>query len=317
MNFAVVGTGIIANAHIQPMENIDEITLVAVCDINEESAKKFSDTYGVPYWTDYKVMADEADIDAVILNLPHFLHKEASVFFLERGINVLCEKPMANTVEECDAMIRASEKSGAKLAIGHIQRFCKAYDTVREYVQNKTLGELCMATESRTAFYFPETRPKWFLDKKLSGGGMLMNYGAHALDTLSYIIGNDFTDITGTCGNIFNDFNIEGHAQFMLKINGKISASITFSGYISPVMDEFLYYFDKGVLKVVRSRELYICDKPNGAFRKLELEEVDSFGNQLREFIKYIKGEPANIADGYYARKIIEVIRNIYSQNNR
>ncbi len=82
-------------------------------------------------------------------------------------------------------------------------------------------------------------------------------------------------------------------------------------------MDEFVFCFEKGVLKAVRSRELYICDGPNGQFRKIKLESYDSFANQLREFVKYVNVEPANIAHGHYSEKIIEAIREIYSQNGR
>ena len=114
LNIAIVGTGIIGNSHIKAIQELQDCRLCALCDVNEEVVAELASQHNVPYFLDYKQIPGSVDVDAVILNLPHFLHCEASVFFLEHGIDVLVEKPMANTVEECDRMIEAAEKSGKK-----------------------------------------------------------------------------------------------------------------------------------------------------------------------------------------------------------
>ena len=127
LNIAIVGTGIIGLSHITAMEKSNSCRLSAICDVNEEVVKSLAKEKNVPYFLDYHdIPSSTVEVDAVILNLPHFLHCEATVFFLEHGIHVLCEKPMANTAQECDLMIQASEKSGKKLGIGHVQRFLPA-----------------------------------------------------------------------------------------------------------------------------------------------------------------------------------------------
>ncbi len=312
----MVGTGIIASSHLEAINTIENCTLAAVADVKEELAKNVGEEYSVPYYTDYKEMTEKEDFDAVILNLPHFLHCEVSVYFLEKGIHVLCEKPMANTVEECDRMLEAEKNSGARLAIGHVQRFFGANEEVKKYVDSKALGELCMTTEVRNIYYFDSWRPKWFLDRKLSGGGILMNYGAHALDKLSYIVGNNFSDITGVCGNLLNDYDIEGHAQARVVINNKVTSTMTFCGYETFDDYETIYYFTNGALKVRGSNSLFICDEANGKFRPLEFfEDRTPFEKEITEFIKFTKGEESSIPDGEYSRNIIKVICDIYSQN--
>ena len=113
----MIGTGIIARTYFDALKAVDDFKLAAVAEINEEVAKSVSEEQGVPCYLDYKEMCEKEELDAVVINLPHFLHCEATVFCLEHGIHVLCEKPMANTVEECEKMIEAEKKSGKKLAI--------------------------------------------------------------------------------------------------------------------------------------------------------------------------------------------------------
>ncbi len=316
IKIAIVGTGLIVESHLKAISETDGITTVALCDINPEAAKKYVDEYKVPFYTDYKDMAENTELDAVILNLPHFLHCDAAEYFLERNINVLCEKPMANTLEECDRIIRAEKKSTAKIAIGHVQRYFSSNIMIKKYVDEGTLGELCMTTEVRNTWYFSDKRPKWFLKKELSGGGILMNFGAHSLDKLSYIVGNSFSDIQASCDNFFEGYDVEGHAQLKLKINDRVSSVLTFCSYPSVDESEASYYFTNGAIKVGGAYGFAVCDEPNGLYKKTELPKIENaFVLQLREFIKFIKGEEANIADSSYSRKIIEVIESAYSQN--
>ena len=225
----MVGTGIIAKAHLGAVKNNDKSEIVAVADINEESAKKISEEYNIPYFTDYKEMADKVKMDAVILNLPHFLHCEASIFFLERNIHVLCEKPMANTLEECDRMLAAAGRSQAKLAIGHTTRQNSVNKCIKKFIEEKTLGELCMHTEVRTISYFTASRQKWFLDKKLSGGGLLMNYGAHSFETLMNVTGGKITDMDADIGNLMDKNGVEAHAMLKFKIEKKYLVVLPFA----------------------------------------------------------------------------------------
>lgn len=315
--FAMIGTGIIAGPYFQALKEGNDFKLVAVAEVNEEKAKKVSEEKNVPYYLDYKEMCEKEDIDAVVINLPHFLHCEASCFCLERGIHVLCEKPMANTVEECEKMIKASEKSGAKLAIGHIMRFGRHMQIVKEYVENGTLGKLTMVSEVRNEPYFLPTRPRWFLQKKLSGGGIVMNFGAHALDKLAYIIGGNFENVNAVCGNFQTDDDVEGHAQIYLTANG-VPCTISFSGYAPFKSNDVTFSFTKGALRK-RGNEFEICDEPYGEFRPFVDDKPGkyAFTYQLEEFAKLIRGEESICPDGEYGKNIIATIQEIYRKGTK
>ncbi len=308
---AVVGTGSIGEEHLSAIENLKEFQLCAVCDTNEEKGKAFAKKYGVRFFENYKDIPSQTDAETVILNLPHFLHCDAAVFFLEHGIDVLVEKPMANTVEECDRMIEAAKKNGKKLAVGHVQRYFASNAKVKEYIETKQLGELVMCEEHRTIDYFSEERPKWFLDKKAAGGGIVMNYGAHALDKIFYLTGMKTAEITSLCANKKNNCNIEGHAQFFMKFENGLSAAVTFSGYGYCGYDT-VYYFTNGALKV--SDTLDLSEFKNGKWEKIEVKEDGKFmERQLEEFAKMLKNKDNKMPDGEYGKAVISLIEKIYA----
>ncbi len=312
LKIAIVGAGLIVRSHLKGLSKLDDCKLVAVCDINEEKAKACSEENGVPYFLDYKELPSKVDFDAVILNLPHGLHCEVSEFFLDAGKHVLVEKPMANTVEECDRMIAAAKRNNKKLAVAHVQRYLGSIQTVKEFYESGELGKLCMYTENRTTNYFDEKRPRWFLDKKLAGGGPAMNFGAHALDKLFSIFGDvEITALDAQCGNFKNDCTIEGHAQIFAKFSNDVTATITLSGYTN-TGDEAYYYFTNGALKVM-NRRIQINRGTGKGFEDIEPKTENApFADEINDFHKYIKGEPSNIPDGEYSKKIIRVIEKIY-----
>ncbi len=311
LKLAIVGTGIIVKNHIDAIIKMpDKIKIVAVCDINEEKAKTWGEELSVPYFTDYKDIVANVACDAVLLNLPHGLHCDVSIYFLDAGKHVLVEKPMANTVEECDRMIEAAKRNNKKLAVGHIQRFQASIIYAKEMIESEELGKLCMYSEVRTIDYFLPNRPKWFTDKKMAGGGIVMNYGAHAFDKLYSAIGADIVSIDASCGNIKNDSSVEGHANIFVKYDNGVSAAITFSGYTTLIYEGY-YYFTKGALKVLNSKvQINRCD--GQGFVDVPLN-VDAFKYQIEEFCKYINGEPSITPDGEYGKKIIAAIEEVYS----
>lgn len=313
LKIAIVGTGIIAGLHIDAINKLDNCTLVALCDLNKPKLDELCAKLNVPGYTDYKEMSEKEDFDAVILNLPHGLHAEATVFFLESGRHVLVEKPMANTLEECDKMLESAKNSGKKLAVGHIQRFFRPNRVVKEYVESGELGKLCMYSEQRSINYFLPDRPAWFTSKKMAGGGIIMNYGAHAFDKLFYVTGKRPISVTANTANLINDRDVEGHAQIFAKFEDGLSAVITFSGY-STVVYESYYYFTGGAIKINGVDSAFLLREGEKEWQPIDAKrKYDEFIVQLNEFVKYVNGEPSEIADGIYSRDIIEAIENCYN----
>lgn len=311
MKIAVVGMGRFGYAHLGTVSALESCELSAICDVNEEVCIKYSQKYNVPYFTDYKEMAKKCDADAVILNLPHFLHCEATVFFLEHGFHVFVEKPMARNVEECRIMNEAQRKSGKILAVGHPQRFFHANREVRRIVESGEYGKLLMISEFRSSDYFESSRPRWFLTKELSGGGIMMNLGAHAFDKLMYITGSKPTQIVSAVDNCLEGYDVEGHVQSFVRFENGVSATVTFNSYYS-VGYESLFHFEKGALKVINSTALYCYE--NREWVPVELPTAPGYMEmEVAEFVKLVKGEPSEMPLGDFGEDVIAAIERVYN----
>jgi len=309
--FGIVGAGIIGRSHADILKKNPDCTLVAVCDTVVERAEEIAKEHNAASFTDYKEMAEKAELDAVILNLPHFLHEEASVFFLERNINVLLEKPMAMTTAECDRIIEAEKNSSAKLAVGHLQRYYDAYTKVKDIIADGSYGKLCMITEVRNVNYLPN-RPKWFLDKKLSGGGIVMNYGAHTLDKIMYVTDAHVTEASGYLTNPLSDDNVEINAQLLMKLDSGVSVGITYCGCPGVNDYETIFYFEQGVAKIRGGEILYLSE--NGKFLEPTNENNNALERQTEDFVKLLKGEKSGVVTSSYGREVIRVLESVFNE---
>lgn len=310
----IVGAGIIAKPHKVAVMKHREAELVAICDIAVDKARELAEETEARIYSDYKEMAEKEELDAVILNLPHFLHKSVTVYFLDKGISVLVEKPMANTVEECEEMDAAAKRSGAVLAVGHLQRYFECYKEIKRMIEDGRYGNLCCVTETRNIDYFTD-RPAWFLKKETAGGGIVMNYCAHTLDKMFYMLGDtEITKICANLGNRLNDADIEGHAQVLLRTENDISLSFSYCSSRLSYSYETMFYFTDAVAKVTLGKFLYVS-KFRTPFEKVELDyDRVPIEDQFDEFVKLLKGEPANIVDARGGKRIISVIEEIFRQ---
>ena len=305
IRIGMVGAGGIAKSHADAIKKSGDCALVCVADINKERADAIAKEHGAKAFENYKDFDCRA-IDAVILNLPHFLHCEASVYFLERGIAVLCEKPMACTLEECDEMIAAAKRTGARLAIGHVQKYYTAAEEMKRIIEKKRYGELVMISETRCKDYVPE-RPAWFLSKKTAGGGIAMNLGAHSLDRILYTTGLSVEEIHGVTSNPVSDHDVETAAHFLIKLTGGVSATVTLCGTHVPHEHESVYYFTNGVAKMVGA-ELFLYE--DGEFKNYGGEQ-NLIERQLKEFIQLLRGEESAVCTPEYGREIIRILKNV------
>ena len=310
----IIGAGLIGRQHKNAIQKNPACCVGAICDVVIEKAQELAVGTEANVYTDYREMERAEELDAVIINLPHFLHKEVAIYFLERKVAVLVEKPMANTVEECDAMIAAAKSTGTPLAVGHVQRYFEPYRKVRELIQTEELGKLCLVTESRNGFYFHEKRPKWFLEKKKAGGGILMNFGAHSVDKLMYTTGASVVDVAANGNNRLNDADIEASAQVLLQLSNGVSVSLSYSGCYAPAMEEVIFYFTKGCAKIIGLHQLWISREGS----EYQLEDLGSprvmLEAQLAEFVKLLDGEPSEVVGPEYGREVVKVLNEAFSQ---
>ena len=202
--YAIIGFGALGKLHLASLLELErmgaDIQLVALCgadpgelrskikiNIGEIDLGDF-DFSNCHFYTDYRELIEIEKPDFVISALPTYLHSEFAIFALDRGIDVFSEKPMALTLADCDAMIKAKNKSGAMLMIGQCLRFDHAFKKVKEYVTTGCFGKLYRAEFSRYSKLPTWTWNNWILDPKLSGG-CILDMHIHDVDLANWMFG--------------------------------------------------------------------------------------------------------------------------------
>lgn len=186
VRLAVVGCGAAAEIHLTVAADLP-VEVVMLVDKRPERARLLADKYGVGV-TAEDVAALEGRVEAAVLSLPHHLHAPLAIDLLERGIDVLVEKPMALTVEECGRMIAAAEAGERILAVGHARRFYDAGRFVKRLLEAGRLGRIeRLDVREGHPYSWPVTSD--FMFRPEAGGGVLADAGAHLLDTLLWWMG--------------------------------------------------------------------------------------------------------------------------------
>ena len=174
---AVIGVGSLGQHHARNYAELskkDDTQFVGVCDSNEENARTIGEKNDCDYFTDWRELLDK--VDAVSIVTPTETHCEIACAFLEKDVNVLVEKPFAKTLDEADLMIAAAKKFGAKLMVGHLERFNPAMVALRPHVDNP--------------LYFEIHRVSPFPNRSLDVD-VVLDVMIHDLDAIQWLVGEN------------------------------------------------------------------------------------------------------------------------------
>ncbi len=230
VKFAVVGVGGLGRAHLEGIEkNADIAECVAICDINEEFLQIRGDKFGIERrYTDYYEMLKDGGFDCVILVTPDCIHREHAVAACEAGYHVLCEKPLAQTVEDCNAMIEASEKAGVKFMTGQVCRKAPGFVKAKELVSSGAIGDLFFV-ESEYAHDYQFLGKPWRWDP-VNLRYSVIGGGCHAIDLLRWIAGDPESVMALANRKVLTDWPVDDATiaimQFPNGVIGKIFCGI-------------------------------------------------------------------------------------------
>ena len=204
LKVGLIGIGFMGRGHLDNYIRLESegfpVKLVAICDIdpakfenrfipgNIDVGTKKYDFSKYRLYTDLDVMLEKEELDYVDICLPTYLHAEATIKALDRGMHVLCEKPMALNSKQCEEMIKAAKRNNRKLMIGHCLRFWPEYEYLKECVQTERFGKFLGGY-----FYRGGGTPKWsyenWLLTKEKSGGCILDQHIHDVDTINWLFG--------------------------------------------------------------------------------------------------------------------------------
>ena len=200
IGYGVVGLGRISMQHFMPaVKTSHKSRITALVSGHRDKAEHMAAEYGVPSrsiysYENYDEIGKNSDVDAVYIALPNSMHAEYTIRAAKAGKHVLCEKPMATSVEDARAMIQACESALKKLMIAYRCQYEPAHLRAIELIREGKLGSI-QSIES--AFGFPIVPNEWRLDKKLAGGGPLMDVGIYCLNASRYLTGEEPSELAG------------------------------------------------------------------------------------------------------------------------
>lgn len=224
LRLGVIGCGDIAK-YMMMLSKLDRsLDIVGFADTNKDRAEKFAISYGkdAKAYIDYRDMISQKAVDAVYIAVPHFLHYPIVKDLIQKGIHILCEKPIVTELDHGMELTELAVNHQVKVGVNYQYRYDKACYRLVKAAQNEHLGKLyygiCNVPWSREASYFEKS--KWHADQKQSGGGTLLTQGSHALDILLWAFGSKATRAMGIVRNAkFETVEVEDTALGIVEMS--------------------------------------------------------------------------------------------------
>lgn len=332
-----IGTGGIAkNAHMTSLKNIEDVELVAVSDINQETAQSASDMFeGKPkVYTDYKAMLKNEKLDAVDVCTPNLYHKQPSIDALNAGLHVIVEKPIAMSAKEAQAMCQAARKNERKLMVAQCQRFRPDVQLLKKMIDAGELGDIYY---SRVWALRRRGVPAWgvFIEKDKQGGGPMIDIGVHMLDMALYLMGHPKpVAVSGQCytkfgkrKGVFNPwgewdpkkYTVEDYAAGFVRFDNGATLSIEASFAANIKKDELNVTLlgteggsDMDPFRIYKERhQRIIVEEPT------MLPQVNTYEAELREFFAAIRENRDPLVTGEQALMTQQILDGVYESSQK
>lgn len=233
----IIGCGGIGWIHAQAFSKTPLTNLVAVADVVEERAKGLIQKYNAKAWyTNYEEMLQRRDIHVVSVCTPPWLHKQMVLEAVEAGKHVLCEKPMALSLDEAEEMVNGAKKAGVKLAIDFHNRYLPAHQKAKKLLDEGLIGRL-FQIRCRLGYPFLESAylqnlshmKDWLFIAEKSGGGVLMDIGSHWIDLARFFVGNDVKSVSALIGTVSRSIKVDDNIMILCEFENGVQGVIDVS----------------------------------------------------------------------------------------
>lgn len=290
----IIGCGKIAQVrHIPELSVNPNAEVVGYYNPTIARAEQMAAKYGGKVYADIDTMLADPEIDAVVISLANTAHAEVTIKALEAGKGVLCEKPMATTIEECEAMAAAAERTGRALMIAQNQRLTTAHMYARKLISEDEIGRVLTF---RTTFGHggPEGwsinpgKNTWFFNKGVAAMGAMADLGIHKTDLIQFLLEQNVVSVKATLSTVDKTdaegkpIGVDDNAICLYTMSGGAIGTMTASWtYYGREDNSTVLYGTKGIMKIYENPEYAIeIIKPGEHPRKLDIEPIQTNDNQ-------------------------------------
>jgi predicted dehydrogenase len=317
LRLGLVGAGPVATRyHMPAIRGVPEVFPAMVVDADPVRAHWFAKRQGIPRWT-AQVKDLIGTVDLAVIAVPNDLHSSLSCELLDRGIHVLCEKPMARSISECQDMIEAAHRGGAQLCIGHNRRFRQNVQLLKQFLDRKFIGDV-IRVEAEEGSRADWPRSKAYFDPARAGGGALLDVGIHSIDLIRWLVG-EFRDSEYT-GN-GSDSHVESDAELRFTLSQGAQGSLLASR-TRELQQCITFTGTEGFLRLgLWSDHLQIRNNRGKAFQNMSHLDAfvprrppadASFVLQLMNLVNAIRGEEQVLVDGHQGMAAVEIVSRAY-----
>jgi len=264
VRFGVIGVGGAWSFHSAGCAESSVLKFASVYDINSERASKAATAYRVNEMRAYSDLEEflRSEIDAVLIMVPHAYHEEIVLRCAAAGKHVLCEKPMATTLEGCDMMIKATQDAGVRLMVAENHRFLPAHQYIHDAIRDGLVGDVLLVRAFEGVNEIPGlSRPGfWKGDPIKAGGGSLMDMGAHKFAALEWILEDEVESVTAMLSKQATNLSekAEDNALAMVRFaNGAVGEIVVSFTQMAPPFNSLEIYGARGTIL-----ENHIWEKP-------------------------------------------------------
>ena len=292
----IIGCGKIAQVrHIPEYAEHKDARLLGFYDINQERAAALAEKYGGTAYATVEELLANPEIDAVSVCAANFAHAELTIAALNAGKHVLCEKPMAITLAECEAMVEAAKANGKYLMIGHNQRLAKAHAMARKLIVDGLIGDI---VTFRTTFGHggPETWSvdpglnTWFFDKTRAAMGAMADLGIHKTDLIQFLTGQQVIRTTARVTTLDkkdasgNLISVDDNAICIYEMSGGAFGTMTASWtYYGAEDNSTVLYGTKGIMRIYDDPAISIkVILADGGKISYDVEAIQTNDNQTK-----------------------------------
>lgn len=329
LKVGIIGYGKMGILHGALVNGTHEAKIVAVCDMSWVMRFGIKRVYpSVKTYKDVDKMLNECELDVVIISTPTFNHVESATKCIEKGCNVFIEKPLASNYEDAKRLYDLAESKGAKVQVGFCNRFAPTIAKGKELYDNNAIGNISKAKAYMYIADVFEPHTGWRYSKKLSGGGVLMDFGIHMLDQMCWYFGN-VKELEAKAQNPYSkevEDELQAHLVFENGIDVDFETSWSKENYRKTyarlelfgekgkmiVTDQTLEVFD---LEDNKIEDYVYPDLYGGAF--MDVGGI-LYSKQMEAFFDVLNGKTeANIAGAVYDQFVISKIYDSVNNNTK
>lgn len=255
IRWGLIGCGDIAQKRVAPaLRDLPNVDFIAVNRAQAELAAAFAQQFGARKWyADWHELLADPEIEAVYIATPVHLHAEQTIAAASAGKHVLCEKPMALNVTDCDRMIAACKANGVKLSVAYYRHFYPVIARVKELLNAQAIGKPILAQIN--AFEWNAMQPDhpryWFFTKAQSGGGPMMDFGCHRIEVLTNLFGA-IVDVRAFTDNLFFQREVEDTSAAFFKFASGVRATLSVTHAAFESCDTLAIFGTEGSLHIAK-----------------------------------------------------------------